>query len=218
MVVNKNRWRLVVTLGGMLSLPLQAAIAASQSTSVTEVLAALGKGPTLGSTSAPVTIVEFADFQCSFCKKFWADTLPQLKETYVNRGQVRFTYRHLAILGKFSEHAAQAAECAGEQGKFWEYHNKLFSNQGGLAFTNPKLKQYAQELKLNHRMFGRCLDSGQYGQKVEGETAVAMSLGARGTPTFFVNNGLVVGAQPFEVFRAAVEDLKAAALKAKQRK
>lgn len=208
----------MVALGWTLTLPLQAAIAASQNTSVTEALAALGKGPTLGSTSAPVTIVEFSDFQCSFCKKFWADTLPQLKETYINKGQARFTYRHLAILGKFSEQAAQAAECAGEQGKFWEYHNRLFANQGGLAFTNPKLEQYAQELKLSHRMFGRCLDSGRYGQKVKGETAVAASLGARGTPTFFVNNRLVVGAQPFEVFRASIEDLKAGALKRKQRK
>ena len=182
------------------------AMGASRSLSVEETLATLGKGPTLGSMNAPVTIVEFSDFQCSFCRKFWADTLPKLKDTYIKQDKVRFIYRHFAILGKFSEHAAMAAECAGEQGKFWEYHNKLFANQGGLAFTEPKLNQYAQELKVNVRTFGQCLDSGRYRQKVEGETAVAASLGARGTPTFFVNGRLMVGAQPFEAFQSIVEE------------
>ncbi|MGH7825069.1 MAG: DsbA family protein [Candidatus Binatia bacterium] len=182
------------------------AILAAQPLSVEEVLAALGKGPMLGLANAPVTIAEFSDFQCSFCKKFWADTLPKVKESYIKPGKVRFTYRHFAILGNFSEQAAMAAECAGEQGKFWEYHEKLFSNQGGLAFTNSKLKQYARELKVNVGVFGQCLDSGRYRQKVEGETAVAASLGWRGTPTFFVNSQLLVGAQPFEVFQKVIEE------------
>src|ERR671918_2810417 len=95
-------------------------------------LATLGNGPMLGSTRAPVSIVEFSDFHCSFCKKFWADTLPKLKDTYIKQGKARFVYRHFAILGKFSEQAAMATECAGEQGKFWAYHDKLFVNQGGL--------------------------------------------------------------------------------------
>ena len=169
-------------------------------------LATLGNGPTLGSTRAPVSIVEFSDFHCSFCKKFWADTLTQLKESYIKKGQARFTFRHFAILGKFSEQAANAAECAREQGKFWEYHDKLFGNQGGLAFTDSKLRHYAQELKLNGRMFGQCIDAGNYRRKVEGETAAAASLGARGTPTFFLNSRLLVGAQPFEAFRVVIEE------------
>jgi protein-disulfide isomerase len=194
-------------------------LATSHAATIEETLAGLRKGPLLGSAGAPVTILEFSDFQCSFCKKFWADTLPQLKESYIQKGQARFMYRHLAVLGKFSEQAAQASECAGEQGKFWEYHDKLFSNQGGLGFTDSKLKQYGQELKLNVGKFGQCLDSGRYRQKVQGESAAAASLGARGTPTFVVNKRLLVGAQPFEVFRSVIEEeLKANALKGKQSK
>ena len=182
------------------------ALGEAQDLTVKETLSALEKGPMLGNPAAPVTIVEFSDFQCSFCRKFWADTLPKLKETYIKKGQARFIYRHFAILGKHSVEAAKEAECAGVQGKFWEYHDKLFSNQGGLAFTNSRLERYAQELRLQVRAFSQCLASDKYVKKIEGETAVAASLGARGTPTFFVNGRLLVGAQPFEVFRAAIEE------------
>ena len=129
----KNKWPTLGVVALIALLARSSEIGASQPLSVEETLAALGKGPTLGSAGAPVTIVEFADFQCSFCKKFWADTLPKLKESYVKKGQVRIIYRHFAILGKFSEQAAMAADCAGEQGQFWEYHDKLFANQGGAA-------------------------------------------------------------------------------------
>jgi protein-disulfide isomerase len=192
---------------------------AAQAQTVEKSLAALGSSPTLGSSDAHVAVVEFSDFQCSYCKKFWADTLPPLKEIYINKGQARFTYRHFAILGKSSQQAAQATECAGEQGKFWGYHDRLFANQGGLAFTDSKLNQYARELRVNGGKFAECLNSGRYRRKVEEETAVAASLGARGTPTFFVNNRLLVGAQPFEVFRAVIEaELKAKVTKEKQTK
>lgn len=196
-------WMVVVWLAALVVLPRNAE---SRSVSVEETLAALGNGPTLGPTVAPVTIVEFSDFQCSFCKRFWADTLPRLKENHIKKGQVRFMYRQFAILGKHSIEAAKGAECAREQGKFWEYHDKLFSNQGGLAFTKAKLKRYAQELGLEMRPFSRCLDSDTYVKKIEGETAVAAFLGARGTPTFFVNGRLLAGAQPFEIFQNVIED------------
>ena len=208
-------WMVVVWLAALVILPRNAE---SRSVSVEETLAALGNGPTLGTTVAPVTIVEFSDFQCSFCKKFWADTLPRLKETHIKKGHVRFIYRHFAILGKHSVEAAKGAECAGEQGKFWEYHDKLFSNQGGLAFTNAKLRRYAQELGLERRPFSRCLDSDTYVKKIEGETAVAAFLGARGTPTFYANGRLLAGAQPFEVFQNVIEDeLRKSSSKKKRR-
>ena len=111
-----------------------------------------------------------------------------------------------AILGKFSEQAAMAADCAGQQGKFWEYHDQLFTNQGGLAFTQSKLEQYARAEGLKAASFNRCLTSEKYRKKVEGETAVAASLGGRGTPTFFVNERLMVGAQPFDVFQTVIEE------------
>jgi protein-disulfide isomerase len=185
---------------------------ASQSKSANELL--VGQGPILGSASAPVTIIEFSDFQCSYCKRFWADTLPKLKEAYVDQGKVRFLYRHFAILGKHSEQAAQAAECAAEQGKFWEYHDQLFKNQGGLAFTEAKLRQYAREISLNSGGFDSCLASGKHKEKVERETTAAAYLGGRGTPFFVVNQRHLVGAQPFDVFRKVInEELESAKLK-----
>ena len=166
----------------------------------------MGSGPTLGSASAPVTIIEFSDFQCSFCKRFWAETLAKLKEGYINTGKARFFYRHFAILGKHSEQAALASECAAEQGKFWEYHDQLFKNQGGLAFTEAKLKQYARDIGLNVGVFGTCLGNGKYKEKVERETAAAANLGGRGTPFFIVNQRPLVGAQPYAVFQKMIEE------------
>ncbi len=161
---------------------------------------------TLGSPDAPVTIVEFSDFQCSFCRKFWAETLPRLKETYIKAGQVRFVYQHFTVLGGHSVAAAKAVECAGEQGKFWPYHDKLFDSQGGLAFTEAKLRRYARDLGLDAEAFAHCLDSRKYQQKVEDETRLGFQLGARGTPTFFLNGRMLAGAQPFEVFQTALEE------------
>lgn len=178
----------------------------AQPLSVEAALDALGHDRTLGMKSAPVRIVEFSDFQCSFCQKFWANTLPKLKNVYVKQGTVRFAYRHFAILGKFSEQAALASECAAEQGQFWEYHDKLFSNRGAMAFTQSKLEEYGGALGLKEANFKRCLRTEKYRSKVEGETAVAASMGVRGTPTFFVNGRLMVGAQPFTAFQNVIEE------------
>jgi protein-disulfide isomerase len=173
-----------------------------------EIFAYLAKdGPKRGSDKAPVTLIEFSDFRCSFCRKFWQTTLPLLDEKYIRTGKAKFFYRHFAVLGKPSELAAQAAECAGEQGKFWEYHDKLFASAGSpLAFTDGKLKGYAKELQLKSQAFNQCLDSGKHLKKVEGETAIAFLLGARGTPAFLLNGQLLVGAQPFEVFESLIEE------------
>jgi len=180
--------------------------AAAQPIAREEILALLAKGPSKGSETAPVTIVELADFQCSYCRKFWQETLPRIEEAHIKTGKVRFVYRHFAILGEHSVAAAQAVECATEQGKFWEYHDKLFASQGPFAFTKQNLKRYATELGLNTVAFSRCLDSGKYAKKVEEETAVGTILGARGTPTFFVNGRLLVGAHPYENFQRLIEE------------
>ena len=172
----------------------------------------------LGLPKAPVTMVELSDFQCSFCRKFWVETLPRLKETYIKNGQVRFAYQHFALLGEHSFAAAQAAECAREQKKFWPYHDKLFESQGGLAFTNAKLKRYAHQSGLDMRAFARCLDSGKYQQQVEDETKLGLELGARGTPTFLINGQMLVGARPFQVFQAAIEEALANAATQNPRK
>lgn len=212
----KPRFRLRMTIGAgwlifLLVMPLSA-ISQTQPANQTSA----GAAPTLGSPSAPVTIIEFSDFQCSFCKRFWVETLPRLKEAYLDTGKARFIYRHFAILGKHSEQAALAAACAQEQGKFWEYHDQLFRNQGGLAFTEAKLKQYSDDIGLNAGVFGTCLGTGKYREKVERETAAAVNLGGRGTPFFIVEQRLLFGAQPYSVFQRIIdEELKSREAKSK---
>jgi protein-disulfide isomerase len=180
--------------------------ALAQSQGQDDVLALLARGPALGSESAPVTIIELSDFQCVFCAKFWRETLPSLEAEYVKVGNVRFVYGHLAILGRQSFTSAQAADCAGEQGKFWEYHDVLFASRGPFALMDGKLKGYAKEVGLNQEVFDRCLDSGKYAQKVKEETMAGLSLGARATPVFFINGMMLVGAHPLETFREIIEE------------
>lgn len=204
---------MMITMWSLILLLLLSGSALAQPIKGDEIFAHLAKdGPKRGSDKAPVTLIEFSDFQCSFCRKFWQTTLPLIEKKYISTGKVKFVYRHLAILGKHSVASAQAAECAGEQGKFWEYHDKLFASAASpLAFTDGRLKGYAKELGLKSQDFNQCLDSGKHLKKVEGETATAAFLGARGTPAFFLNGQLLVGAQPFQVFEAAIEkDLKKA--------
>jgi protein-disulfide isomerase len=185
---------------------LNSSPAAAQGYLARDLLAGLGSEPSIGAPGAPVTIVEFSDFQCGYCKKFWAETLPKLKESYVEPGKARFVYRHFAIFGKPSEQAAQAASCAADQGKFWQYHDKLFGNFGRGFVTENNLKKLAGEVKLDADTFGKCLKSAKHKDKVERETMTATYLGGRGTPMFFVNDKLLIGAQPFEVFQQAIEE------------
>jgi len=197
----------MITISNLVVVLFLSGSALAQGTTREDIFAYLAKnGPKRGTDKAPVTLIEFSDFQCSFCRKFWQTTLPLLDKKYISTGKVRFFYRHFAIFGKPSEIAAQGAECAGEQGKFWEYHDKLFASAGSpLAFTDGKLKSYAKELGLKSQAFNQCLDSGKYLKKVEGETAIAGLLGARGTPAFFLNGQMLVGAQPFQVFETVIE-------------
>ena len=199
--VIRRSWMIVLVA---LVCALTGQVGASQNPTLKDILASLEKSPALGPADAPVTIVEFSDFRCSFCKKFWADTLPKLKTAYFEKGTAQFVFRHFAILGKQSEQAALASECAAEQGKFWQYHDKLFANQAALGFTESKLKGYAGELRLQQAKFDGCLTTGKYKSKVEQETVTAAYLGGRGTPMFLVNEWLLVGAQPFETFQKVI--------------
>ena len=209
---------MMVMMLSLIMAPLFSGSALAQPVTGEEIFAYLAKdGPSKGNNKAPVTLIEFSDFQCSFCRKFWKKTLPLIEERYIRTGKVKFVYKHFAILGKHSVAAAQGAECAGEQGKFWEYHDQLFASASSLfAFTRRRLKGYARELGLKDKVFNQCIDSGKYIKKVEGETAIAAFLGARGTPAFFLNGRLIVGAQPFEIFEAIIEkELKKASASGK---
>jgi len=169
-----------------------------------------GPGPTKGPADAPVVMVEFADFQCGYCRLFWRETLPKIEDQYIRTGKVRFIYRHMALLGEASVLAAQAAVCAHDQGKFWQYHDTLFSQGSPLAFTSARLKRYAAELRLDEKTFAACLDSGRHAERVEAETILGHALGANGTPAFLLNGQLVIGTYPFEVFQQGLNALLAA--------
>ena len=210
-----NDWKRLGILGpiaGMIGLVCMLALwapeaeAAAQADTLLEALER-GPGPSRGSPDAPVTIVEFSDFQCGYCRKFWQDTLPRIEEKYIRIGKVRFVYRHLAILGPPSVQAGIAAECAHEQGKFWPYHDRLFTNTGPFAITTRNLKRHAEALQLDTAKFGACLDSERPREKVEQETIIGRAIGMTGTPGFLINRGRLIGAQPYEVFEEIIEGL-----------
>ena len=166
-------------------------------------------GTSMGRADAPVVMVAFSDYQCRYCRQFWRETFPQIEERYIRTGKVRLVHRHVAILGEASIQAAQAASCAEDQDRFWEYHDSLFKNTSPFAFTSARLKQYAGELKLDERVFTACLDSKKYAKRVEAETILGRALGATGTPTFLLNGQLLIGAYPFATFQQALDGLLA---------
>ncbi|MBU2634536.1 MAG: DsbA family protein [Nanoarchaeota archaeon] len=157
-----------------------------------------------GDANAPVTIIEFSDFQCPFCAKFYTDTLPQITEEYIDTGKVKFIYRDFPLgFHQNAQKAAEAAECAGDQDMFWEMHDMLYENQN--ALTVADLKQYASDLDLDATEFDECLDSGKYEDEVKDDMAEGSSYGVSGTPAFFINGQLLSGAQPFAAFQAVIE-------------
>jgi protein-disulfide isomerase len=172
--------------------------------------------PFKGKPDAPVTIVEFSDFQCPFCSRFVEQTLPDLEENYIDTGKVKFVFKDLPLdsLHANARLTHIAAECADEQGKFWEYHDVLFANQAqwNRLSSNDlpsQLNDYATTLGLNSASFDSCLSSQDIADEVNADTLQASRNGATGTPTFFVGNekdGFVklVGAQPYSAFQATL--------------
>ena len=168
----------------------------------------LGSLPILGEKNAKVEIVEFGDYQCPFCGRFFQQTEPLIRDQYVKTGKVKFVWRDFAFLGPESFWSAEAARCANDQGKFWQYHDLLFNRQKGEnegAFIKDNLKKFAGELGLNQSEFDACLDSGKYTQAVKDDTDAGRVAGVTGTPASFVNGQIVEGAQPFEVFKTLIE-------------
>jgi protein-disulfide isomerase len=146
-------------------------------------------GTTLGNADAPVTIYEYSDFQCPFCATAAAEVVPRLDTDYLATGKAKLIFKSLAFIGQESRWAAEAALCAGDQGKFWEYHNKLFEEQGGEnkgAFEVENLKRFAQEIGLNQGEFNTCFDAGKYTGQIADEMDEAENRGVNSTPTFFV--------------------------------
>lgn len=190
---------------------------------------------TIGSSDALVTIVEFSDFQCPYCARAAVGpqaALPQIEEKYIKTGKAKLIFRNFPLpFHENAQKAAEAGQCAAEQGKFWEMHEKLFANQNALAIEN--LKKYASELKLDTAKFNSCLDIGKYAQAVQNDLADGTSYGVGGTPSFFIAKGnilvdpefiqtkaqaneyiikvpdgatMIIGAQPFSEFEKVIEE------------
>lgn len=157
--------------------------------------------PYVGNEDAPIVIVEFSDFNCQYCKRFYDETLHAILEAY--EGDIQFVYRDFAILGPSSIDSAVAAECANEQDAFWEYHDLLFENQG--AFSQGELIGYAEQLELDTETFSSCLEDPEFINEVRRDSAAAQQIGARGTPAFLINGQFVSGAQPFDAFAAIID-------------
>lgn len=162
--------------------------------------------PSIGNEEAPVTIVLYSDYACPFCERFATNTLPLIKENYIDQGIVRFVYKDFAVVG--GNRAAEAAHCAGEQGKYWEYHDILFANlmQDRARWSDSSVhERYARELGLDYVALVECFESRRHQTRVEESTREAISKGATGTPFFVLNDRISIeGAQPFEVFSQAI--------------
>jgi len=182
----------------------------------------LDDDPVKGNPDATVTIVEFSDFQCPFCKRFHQTTLPLILENYVDTGKVKFVYRDFPIESLHPNGAiitALAAECADEQGMFWQYHDKIFQTQKNWERLAAKdvaneLKTYAEELGLDTNQFNDCFDSGKYMDEVKNDLQDGSSYGITGTPGFFIGSEekgyiKVIGAQPYSVFKNVLDQMLA---------
>ena len=164
----------------------------------------------LGSATAPVTLVEYADFQCPYCRDFARGAEQDIIREYVDTGKVRLVFRQFPIIGNESWLAADATECAADQGKFWEYNHLLFEKWEGEnvgTYRPDKLKSYAQELGLDSQQFTACLDRGQHRASVEAAKAMGVAQGVKGTPSFFVNGKQAqLRSLSFDAFRPIIED------------
>lgn len=172
--------------------------------------------PMLGDEKAPVTLLEFTDYQCPFCQDFYARVFKELKMQYVDTGKLRFVLRDLPLPNhQHAKPAAISAHCAGEQGKFWEMHSALFD--GGGKLNQDDILNYSKSIGLEEESFKACLNSGRYDKEIKQDVQDARSAGIRGTPAFVlghtsddkVSGTLISGTRPFSVFKAEIDKLLA---------
>jgi protein-disulfide isomerase len=167
------------------------------------------------SSSAPITLVEFEDFQCDKCARFVRETKPKLNEVYIQTGKIDLVFIHFPICGIDSKIAAMAAQCINEQGKFWEFYDILYKNQGpkncGWA-SKDNLKKFALQIpELNIQKFNYCLDNEEYKSHVEEDLAFATSLGLYATPSFIIMKSdgsdpeILIGAYTFSSFKVIID-------------
>ncbi|PIR69342.1 MAG: hypothetical protein COU47_03150 [Candidatus Niyogibacteria bacterium CG10_big_fil_rev_8_21_14_0_10_46_36] len=158
----------------------------------------------LGNPDAPVTFFEFGDFECPFCAKFHAEAWQDIVANYVDTGKVRVIWRHFPLnsIHPLAQPAAEASECAGEQGKFWEYHDGVYETP---SLTASALISVGQDIGLDMNAFQACLEAGTYSQKVADDFDLGRKVNVTGTPTFFINGNPIIGALPFSDFEPVIE-------------
>lgn len=163
-----------------------------------------GNSPVKGNSGAPVLLVEFSDFQCPFSKRFYQETFPQIEKEYILTGKVKFAYRDFPLpFHPMAEPAAAAARCAARQNKYWEMFNKLAGND---SLDDKTIKRNAQEVGLKVKDFDACLKSPEIKEEIKKELSAAQKFGVSGTPAFFINGRLIVGAYPFEAFKQIIDE------------
>jgi protein-disulfide isomerase len=197
-------WWLVGIIAAMMALAL---IVLTNAPGATQQHARV-EGTTLGDPKAPILVEEYADFQCPVCDQFARQALPAIESKYINTGKVRFVFHHFQFIGEDSIKAGEAAECAGEQGKFWEYYDTLFANQAAEqrgtargAYADANLIAFADQLKLDTAAFTTCLNSDKYRDKLTRDYNEGQARGVTGTPTLFINErkvSTIVTAQQFD--------------------
>ena len=195
------------TTGTQTANTLQAAAALPQSeiAEIARFEVGIDDDPAIGVAGAPITIIEFSDFECPFCQRFHDQTFRAILESYP--GQILFVYRDfpLTSIHPNAQRAAEAAQCAFEQGKYWEFHNALFRNQQHLGNLDL-YSEMAIALEMDQERFSECIESNRYADEVTADFNDARALGITGTPTFFINGRPLVGAQPLEVFVQIIEE------------
>ncbi len=168
----------------------------------------------LGNPNAKITIVEFGDYQCTFCYKFHDETMKKINQEYIKTANVNFIYKDFPLNGEQSILASEASYCAQKQNKFWEYHDTLYNNWGGENtgwITENVLQGFARDVGLNLDEFSQCLENSEYRQKVLDNEQFAREIGINATPSFLIFNDSelyrIIGAQPFDKFEQAFEEL-----------
>lgn len=169
----------------------------------------VGHFPPKGDAKAKVTVIEFADYRCPFCERFYTSSAVPIIRDYVSTGKVKFYFRSWAFLGPASTVTSEAAECAQDQGAFWKFHDWLFEHQASESdtayYSKDNLIKYAANLGLNKTQFASCLNSGKFAAQVQQDLADGQAAGVDGTPTTFVNGTPIVGAVPYAQIKAAID-------------
>lgn len=172
--------------------------------------AGTGSVKVMGQENAPITMIEYSDFQCPLCKKFYDESFQTIVENYVNTGKVRYEFKHFPLnIHPQAPNASLAAECALEQNKFWEMHDAIFENQNEWSGKNEHLdifKKLAKNLGLNENQYNSCLDDKKYTGNVETDYQEGLKRSIRGTPSFYINGQLLVGAQETGQFTSMLDN------------